>query len=157
MATENPGAISGKDGDAYRDGVQLCELQNWRFTATVAVHSYSSNCSAGYKKRVSGIKDGSGSMGLLHNPGRPVYGQGSGQMQEGDQATLGLYLNDNHYLAVPAIITSFAFEVDIDEGSFVSSNVEFEANGLWQAFMQEESSMSSSSSSSSSGSSSSSS
>lgn len=156
MATENPGAVSGKDGDAYRDGIQICELVSWNFKGSIAVHSYSSNCSGGYKKMVSGIRSGQGSLKCLHNPGRPAYGQSAGQMMEGDNAALGLYMTDTHYITMTALITSVSFEVDVDEGNFIDSSFDFEANGPWNAFFVEESSMSSSSSSSSSGSSSSS-
>ena len=150
------GGISGINGDVLIEEDQLQEVRKWSFKPTQNNPSYGSNRTGGYKKRVPGIKDATGSIGIAYIPGNPVYGVSAGQIREGSQPELALYIDDYHYIDAPAIIDSMSFEVDLDEGSIVTCDAEFSANGLWTANFVEQSSSSSSSLTSSSGSSSSS-
>lgn len=157
MPGPGPGqAISGVNGDVLIEEEQLQEVRKWTFKPTQNNPSYGSNRTAGYKKRVPGIKDATGSIGIAYVPGQPVYGTGPGQIREGAQPELALYIDDFHYIDAPVIIDSMTFEVDLDEGSIVTCDADFSASGLWTANFVEQSSSSSSSLTSSSGSSSSS-
>jgi hypothetical protein len=156
MARDSTGAISGTEGDIFKDGIQICEAVKWTFKPTCNTHPYSSNCTEGYKKRVRGVKDSTCSVSIMHDPGKPMYGQNPGQMREGDYGTLSLYLDDFQFITMPMITESFSFEVDMDEGSPITADADCAGHGAWSIQISEESSLSSSSSSSSSGSTSSS-
>lgn len=157
MPGPGPGdAISGINGDVLIEEDQINEVRKWSFKPTSNNPSYGSNKTQGYKKRVPGIKDASGSIGLAYAPGNPCYGTGPGQIREGSQPEVALYIDDFHYISLQVIINSMAFEVDLDEGSIVTCDADFAASGLWTLNLGEQSSSSSSSLTSSSGSSSSS-
>lgn len=148
--------ISGKDGDVIVDGIAVWEAKKWSFTPKSNNPSYASNKTAGYKRRVAGIKDGTGNIEGVWNPGQPVYGTGSGQISEGKEINPYLYINDNQYFDVPALADDFAIDVDMDNGDIVAWTSAFGSNGAWTNNTTEESSLSLSSSSSTSSSSSSS-
>lgn len=143
-------AITGLDGDVIKDGIQVCETTKWTFEATSNNPAYGSNCSGSRKRRAAGARDATGTLEGKWDPGRPVYGTGTGQFIEGSIVRLYLYINDNQYLDVPAVIDSFRWEVDMDTGDLVTWVANFSESDAWTANVAEESSNSSSSSSSSS-------
>ena len=150
MATQ---AISGRDGDVYMNGNLLCELSKWSIDFKANIFEYGSNCDSGYKRRVVGKKDCSGSIAGFYDPGNPPYtcqDNPTNRFQEGLVCTLRLYIDQYTYFDVPAIIENFSMEVEMAEGQLVTFTANFVGNGAWTCQTDEESSASSSSSSSSS-------
>ena len=142
--------ISGINGDVVVLGVSLYEATKFSLMLKSNNQAYASNRTNGYKKRVAGVKDGSGNIDGVWDPGNPIYGTNiAGQLREGSTPQLYLYPNDNQYWNVYAIIDQFKIDVDFDEGSIVSWTFDFSTNGQWeQDTVIDESSNSSSSSSS---------
>jgi hypothetical protein len=152
-------AISGQDGDVVISGQALYELKKWSASFKSANQAYGSNATAGYKKRVAGIKDCSGSCDGVWDPGNPIYGTGgvAGQVREGMAPQVYLYIDAAQYWNVPCMVDDFKIDVDLDNGDIVGWAFNFSGNGQWTFdTVVEESSASSSSSSTSSNSSSSS-
>ena len=144
-------AISGKNGDVVKDGVSICETTKWDFTAKANNGSgYASNCSNGAKRRKGGTTDASASLEGKWDPGSPVYGTGAGQLKEGTEVVLYLYLDDYQYIEFPAVVDDFKWTVDMDSGDIIGWTCALSEMDAWTSHLAEESSNSSSSSSSSS-------
>ena len=151
--------ISGQDGDVVIAGQALYEVEKWSISFKSANQAYASNVTAGYKKRVAGVKDCSGAVTGAWDPGNPAYGTGgvAGCVHEGSTPQIYLYIDASQYYNVPGIVDTFKMDVDLDNGNIVAWTFDFSGNGQWTFdFVIEESSNSSSSSSTSSNSSSSS-
>ena len=50
---------------------------------------------------------------------------------EGASVTLLLYLDATHYYTVPAIITQFKVDVNIDTGEVIGGSANFDTDGAW--------------------------
>jgi hypothetical protein len=110
--------ISGKSGTLSYGGSEEAEVLNWSLTTTSANDAYHSNDSGGWKKRVAGVKDSSGSFEMRDLP----------TMSEGDSAEAILYTNQDIY-TVTIIIDSINVNVDINDGTAVNWTVNFSGNG----------------------------
>ena len=143
-------AISGKDGDVIVLGTQVCEVTKWSINETSTNPTYASNCSGGRKRRSGGQLDAVGSCDFKWDPGRPLYGTGAGQVKTGAAVRLALYIDDYQWIDVPAIISAFKLEVDIDAGAIIGGSFDWEESDAPTWHVGEESSNSSSSSSTSS-------
>lgn len=119
--------ISGKDGDVKISGTAICEIMKWSFNPKCNVPAYASNKTSGYKRRVAGVKDGSGSMEGAWDPATPAITV----IDPGTGATLRLYINATQYYDVPAVIESFKLDVDVDTGEIVKWSADFGTNGAW--------------------------
>ena len=126
-------AISGKDGSVETtsgsgggDGAQA-EITGWTFNTTSNNPSWASSTSPGFKKRVAGVKDGSGSISGKYNSANAIFDT----LEVGVTVTLTLKVNATNFYAVPAIIDSFNIEVDMDNGDVVGWTADFSTNGEW--------------------------
>lgn len=156
MAQDLDQAISGKDGDVIIQGTQVCEVTKWTYKETANNPTYASNCSRGGKKRRAGTTDSSGTIEGKWNPGRPVYGDGAGQLRAGREVRLFLYLDQYQYIDVRAVFDTWSLDVDIDSGDIIGWTSDWSQMSPPTMNFAEESSLSSSSDSSSSSTSSSS-
>lgn len=119
--------VSGQYGDVKIGATQVCEVCKWSFTPKANNPSYASNKTGGYKARVAGIKDGSGSIEGKYDPANPIMAT----LDVGTLVTLKLYLTATVFYSVPSIIDSLKIDVDLDTGDFVSFTADFSTNGAW--------------------------
>jgi hypothetical protein len=119
--------ISGKNGKVQIVSSDVAECTGWTFNPTSNNPSWGSCDGGGYKQRVAGVKDGSGSIEGKFNPDDPIYDH----LEEGTSVVLKLYINATAYYRVPAIIDSFSLEVDMDDGDVVGWSADFSTNGAW--------------------------
>ena len=116
-------AVFSGVGGSVTGGGSSAQITSWSFNPTSNNSSWGSSSTNGYKDRVAGVKDGSGS----------VEGKwdGSQAMVEGTEYTLVLNTSGGTAFTVPCFIDSFSVEVDIDEGEVVGWSAEFSINGAW--------------------------
>lgn len=118
---------SGKDGKVLAGATQLAEITKWTFNPKSNNPAWASSDSAGYKKRVAGVKDGGGSIEGKFDSSSKFYTL----VAEGDEVTLKLYLDATRYYSVPAIIDDYSLTVDMDTGDVVGWSANFSTNGAW--------------------------
>ena len=119
--------ISGKNGKVMIGATALAEITDWTFHATSNNHAYASSSTGGYRRRVPGVKDGSGSIGFKLDPADPI----TDDFDEGSVVTLLLYLDATHFCSVPAVIDSISLAVDISSGDVLGGTAMFSASGPW--------------------------
>lgn len=126
-------AISGKNGSVETtsgsgggDGAQT-EITGWTFNTTSNNPSWASSTNPGYKKRVAGVKDGSGTVNGKYDSSNAIFDT----FEPGVTVTLTLKLNNSNYYEVPAIVDDFNLEVDMDNGDVVGWSMNFSTNGEW--------------------------
>ncbi len=119
--------ISGKNGKVVIGSAALAEITDWTFHATSTNHAYASSSTGGYRKRVAGVKDGSGSIGFKLDPAAPI----TSDLDEGSAVTLLLYVDETHFYSVPALIDAIHLAVDIASGDVLGGTAAFSANGAW--------------------------
>lgn len=119
--------ISGKDGKVVAGGVELADIVQWSLTTRSHNPAYASSSTGGFKKRIAGVKDGSGAVAFKLDPDDAI----TDQISEGDAVTLLLYVDATRYYSVPALIDTLRLEVDIDSGDIVGGVAEFSTNGAW--------------------------
>lgn len=126
-------AISGKNGSVETtsgsgggDGAQA-EITGWTFNTTSNNPSWASSTNPGYKKRVAGVKDATGTINGKYNAANAIFDT----LAPGVTATLTLKLDSGNYYTVPAIIDDFNLEVDMDNGDVVGWTANFSSNGAW--------------------------
>ena len=110
--------ISGKDGTATQDGVEVAELSAWTLTRTSNNPDYHTNDSGGSKKRVAGVKDCSGTLTFQDRP----------SLDPGDGIALVLYTNEDIFTG-NVIIDDESEECDIEGGAIVGFKYNFSGNG----------------------------
>lgn len=120
-------AISGKGGSVLVASSDLVEVTNWELTRTSNNPSWASNTSNGYKKRVAGVKDSTGTFSTKYDPTDPL----TDHLEEGDEVTLELLATSGKTISVPAIIDELKVACDMDEGEPVGYDVSFSSNGAW--------------------------
>jgi hypothetical protein len=117
--------LSGKNGTLFLGGSEITPVSNWKLVATSNNPDYAANDTGGWKKRVAGVRDASGSFEIkaADNQHCPV--------EEGDAPTLNLHLDNtgNNYYEVPAIIDKISVDVNISKGEIVAYVVDFSGNG----------------------------
>jgi hypothetical protein len=119
--------ISGKNGKVLIGSTTLAEITDWTFHTTSLNHAYASSSTAGFRRRVPGVKDGSGSIGFKLDPADPI----TDDFDEGSAVTLLLYVDATHFYTVPAVIDSIQLAVDISSGDVLGGTAMFSADGAW--------------------------
>lgn len=120
-------AISGKNGDVSISSTSISEVTQWTFTETSNNPAFASNKTAGFKQRVAGVKDGSGTIEGKWDPGDPA----TAVIEVGTLVTLTLEIDATQFYTVPSIIDSFSMTVNLDDGDVVGWTAEFSINGAW--------------------------
>ena len=107
-------AISGKDGSVG----SYSEITAWSLSITSNNSSYASSDTAGYKKRVAGTKDVTGSF-----EGKWT---GSAPVDVGDLVSgLVLNLDGSQSYTLDAVVEGFTMEVDLDDGEIIGWSADF--------------------------------
>ena len=119
--------LSGKDGTVNWNGSLLSQITQWQCTETCHISAWASNSTGGYKHRVAGVKDWSGTFSGKYDGGiAAAVGQGSAT---GTPVSLVLGIADGESLSGDAIIESLELLVDIDNGDVVGYQARFSGNG----------------------------
>lgn len=121
--------ISGQYGSIKIGSSAVQECTSWTWSRSVQEHAYASCATGGFKKRVAGTKDHSGSLEGKLDLDQSV----EDFFDEGDIVTLNLYVSSTAFYVVPAMITELSIEVDIDEGDIVPWSANFGGNGAWSS------------------------
>ena len=117
--------LSGKSGTLNIDADEVTPVARWKLAVTSHNPEYAANDTGGWKQRVAGVRDSTGSFLVMADDA------GHCPVAEGDAVTLNLHVDDsgNDYYGVPAIISSIQVDVDISAGQIVAYVVGFSGNG----------------------------
>ena len=118
-------AASGQYGQIKIGGSTLVECTEWTMNEEAAEHAYASCATSGWRKRVAGTKDVSGTAGGIFDPADPIHGY----VNIGDSVTLLLYYSASKYHSVPAVILSIETNVNIEDGEIVRWTINWGGNG----------------------------
>jgi len=118
-------AASGQYGQILVSGSTLVECTEWTMTEEVAEHTYASCSTSGWRRRVAGTKDTTGSCGGIFDPADPIHDY----VTVGSAVTLLLYFATAKYHSVPAMITSIETNVNIEEGEIIRWTINWGGNG----------------------------
>jgi len=117
--------FSGKNGTLFIDSTEVTPVSNWTLSVTSDNRSYAANDTAGWKRRVAGIRDSRGTFECM------LDDAGNVPVDEGDAVTLKLQVDasgDNYY-TVPAVIDKIDVECNLTDGEVLALIVEFSGNG----------------------------
>lgn len=109
--------ISGKDGQVN----DFDDITGWSINVTSNNSAYASSSTAGWKKRVAGVRDWSGSFSGKFNDVLPVA--------EGEEVALTLALDDTDSFSGTAVIDQISLQVDVDNGDVVGFTANFSGSG----------------------------
>lgn len=121
-------AISGKDGTVKIGAVEIAEITAWSFNPTSNNPSFASSSVPGYKRRVAGVKDGSGNFDFKLQDATELA-----KFAVGTEVTLVLDVDGSATATytVPSFIDSVTVETDMDDGEVVGGSCDFSTNGAW--------------------------
>src|SRR3954466_12565707 len=119
--------FSGKDGKIKVGATTLADITRWSLSTTAHNASYASSATAGFKRRVAGVKEGSGRIMFKLDAADPL----TDDFQEGSSVTLLLYVDATHFYSLPALIPTLTLDVDIASGDVVGGTAEFSTSGAW--------------------------
>ena len=108
---------SGTGGTSSAGGDQIT---SWSLSITSNNSSWGSTATNGYKDRVVGVKEGSGSIEGKWN--------GSAPFAVGASVTLTLGTGSGSF-SVPCLIDGLSLDVNVDDGEVVGWSAEFSSNG----------------------------
>ncbi len=120
-------AQSGKNGNVVSGSDDIAHVTNWTWNPSSNNPDWASSDTSGYKKRVAGIKDGTGTVDFKYDFTDRIHST----LDVGSEVTLKLYLNATDYFSVPAIVDDISYEVNINEGDVVGGTLTFSQNGEW--------------------------
>jgi|TARA_R110000824_G_scaffold120382_5_gene275661 hypothetical protein len=113
--------ISGKNGTVNFGGAQS-DATGWSLALTSNNPAYGSSDTSGYKKRVGGIKDWSGSYSAkLDGTSVPVAGA---------SVAVSFSTDGTNTWSGTAVCDSVNIEVDMDDGDVVGYSVDFSGNSV---------------------------
>ena len=117
--------LSGKNGTLYLNAAQVTPVSNWKLAVTSNNLDYVANDTGGWKRRLPGPCDSSGSFQVKADDG------GHAPVAAGDQVTLDLHVDrtGSNYYTLAAIIAQIEVAVDISAGKLVVYAVEFSGDG----------------------------
>ena len=119
--------VSGKDGKVMIGAAAIADVTKWTLRTVAGNVAYSSSSTGGFRRRVGGVKDGSGTIAFKLDVADPI----TDLLDEGDMVTLLLYLDGTRHYTVPALVDALQWEVDIDRGEIVGGVAEFSIDGAW--------------------------
>ena len=111
-------AISGKDGAVG----SYAEVTGWSLNITSNNASYASTSTSGWKKRVQGTSDVTGSVEFKWSGAKLVD---AGDIVSG----LVLTIDSSDSYTLDAIIDTLNVEADLDDGDFISGSFDFSVTG----------------------------
>lgn len=113
--------ISGKNGTVNAGGA-ISDATSWSLSMTSNNPSWASSNTSGYKKRVAGIMDTSGSYSAKWSASIPVAGS--------LVSSAAFTIDGTNTWTLDIIIDSVNLEVDMDDGDVVGYSVDFSGNGV---------------------------
>ncbi len=116
---------SGKNGLVKVGSTAVAEVTQWTFTKEAASSRYASSSTGGFKRSLPGVRSGNGQIEFKFDMAAASL------LVEGASVTLLLYLDATHYYTVPAIITQFKVDVNIDTGEVIGGSANFDTDGAW--------------------------
>ena len=119
--------ISGKDGDVKIGTTSINEIKKWSFNPKVNTQRYASNKTGGYKCTIPGTKEATGTLSGVYT----ATNSHINVIDVGTMVTLKLYITATLYFSVPAVITDYKLDVDLDNGEIVGWEASFESDGAW--------------------------
>ena len=111
--------ISGKDGTVSVGG-SVGDATSWSISLTSNNPSWASSTTSGYKSRVAGIKDTTGSYSAKFSAAIP---------SPGDEAAATFSLSGSGGYTLDIIIDAVNVEVDMDDGDIVGYSVDWSGRG----------------------------
>jgi hypothetical protein len=111
-------AHSGKNGTVKWGGSAEAHVTNWTLTTTSNNAAFASNDTSGWKTRVAGVRDSSGSFTMKDKP----------SFEEGYSAELILYTDARIY-TVTVVIDSIGTACNMNDGTEVTWEVAFSGKG----------------------------
>ena len=119
--------LSGQNGKVLVDGVGVANITRWKFATRTEGPSYASSATDGFRKRLAGVRHGSGIVRFLQDTVSPIQSQ----LTEGDSVTLRLHIDTDAFYSVPAVIEKIAIDTDIDSIDPVGGEFTFDTTGAW--------------------------
>jgi len=120
------GPISGKSGKVYVDAVEVADVRNWKVNRASDNKEYASSSTAGWKKRVAGNRDWSGSFEVYLQDGDMTLA-----FDDGDDITLILQTDSGQTFTGPAIVDGIDYDDNIEGGDPVAGTVNFSGDGAY--------------------------
>jgi hypothetical protein len=118
---------SGTGGDVQIAASSVAEIKSWAFSRSSNNPAWASNVSAGYKKRVGGVKDATLTFEFVYDFNDPI----ENLLREGDSVTVVLFADATHSYSVPIIVSSLELNTDINDGEPFGGTISGETNGAW--------------------------
>ncbi len=118
--------LSGKSGKVINGETPIANVTTWQLRTRSAGVSYASSETGGYRKKLPGAKQASGSLNFKFDTASPQT-----DLHEGDAVTLHLYLDATRYFSLPAAIDALRLPVDIDSGQIIGGQFDFTSDGAW--------------------------
>lgn len=122
-------AMSGTLAKVMIGASTLVECTGWTYTRSAILHAYASCNTSGYKKRVKGTMDSSGTLKGMFDESNFI----EDYFGVGDAVTLLLYINGTDYWSQPAMIETLEIETDVDEGALIPWSSSWSGNGAWSS------------------------
>jgi hypothetical protein len=119
--------LSGQDGKVFSGAVEAARITRWKFATQSGGVAYASSATAGHRRRLPGVKHGSGRVWFALDSNSPIQDD----LAEGDEVTLKLHIDADAFYSVPAVIETIALEVDIDGGKVIGGEFTFATAGAW--------------------------
>lgn len=119
--------LGSKNGKITLNSTEVLDVTSWNVEKVADNKPYASSSTAGYRKRVSGVKDWTGTLEVLPNdtPKLESY------CEVGDTKTVELFLDGTLKYSGPIIIDKIGVKVDIQSGEVIAGTVDFSGNGAW--------------------------
>lgn len=128
MSCSSSTARTGSAGKAVVDDTLVARLTEWTFNPTADESAWGDSDSAGYTNRVSGRKDGTGSITGKFDTTNKVYDL----FMPGDTVKLVLWESATDYWVLEcALITSFTVTYNQDTKEVVEWSADFGADGKY--------------------------
>lgn len=119
--------ISGQGGDFTVGGQSIKEVKKWSLNTMIVIHAYSSNKTGGFKRKVTGIKDGKGSIEGVWDPAAPL----PSQMEVGQTLAAAALTKAGQQYTYNALFADNKVSVDIDTGDIIGWTSDYEVDGAW--------------------------
>jgi hypothetical protein len=114
--------VSGKDGYATFSGIT--DITSWSISLESNNPSYACTSTAGYKKRVAGVKDATATIEGVVGDKPPM---------PGTTGTCVLYIDGSDTYTFDAIVESSTHEANIEDGEIVKYTIELAVQGTTSA------------------------
>jgi hypothetical protein len=119
--------LTGKHGAVLANDIALAEITLWTFKTTRKHVAYCSSATAGFRRRLPSVREGSGRFHFVLNTAQPA----SAGLHDNAAVTLTLAIDRDHQYVVPAVIDVVQIETDINGGGPVTGWAEFSTTGPW--------------------------